>query len=90
MQLQLHYIALHNTTLHYTDYIALHYNYNCTYNYRYITLHYLLYTNYSTLHYNYNCTSLHDTPLHTLAALHYITLQYTTLHYATLQYATLH
>jgi len=30
MRLQLHYITLRYTTLHYTNYITLHYNYNTT------------------------------------------------------------
>ena len=45
MQLQLHYITQHNTTLHYTNYITLRYNYNCSCNYK--------------CNYNYNCTTPH-------------------------------
>ena len=81
---------MHNTTLHYTNYITLHY----------ITLHILLqlqlqlqpqpqlqgtttttlrYATLITLHYNYNYTILHWT-----------TLYHTTVHNATVHYTTLH
>ena len=82
--------TLHYTTLQYTEYIALHDNYNCScncnhnYNYHYITLHYITlhYTNYTALHYNYNYTTLHYTALHytNYTALHY-NYKYTTLHW---------
>ena len=83
MQLQLlHYITLYNTTLHYTNYITLHYIYNCNYNYIY---HYiaLRYTTLITIHHNYNYTTLH------YARLHYTIPHYSTQHYSTLQYTTL-
>ena len=65
-----HCIALHCTTLHYTNYTTRHYNYN------YTTLHY------TTLHYT-NCTTpqlqlqLRNTSDTTLQ----LQLHYTTLHY---------
>ena len=68
------YTALRNTTLHYTNYIRLHYN--C--NYHYIALHDT--THQLQLHY---FTLLYTT-------LHYFKLLYTTLHYFTLQYVRLH
>ena len=68
LQLQLHYIKQHYTTL-----ITLHYITTATTTtLHYTTLHY----NYTTLHYNaLDYTTLHYT------TLQYTTLQYTTMHY---------
>ena len=92
---------LHYTTLHYINYITLHYsynyNYNCScnykYNYHYITLHYtsLRFTNYTTLQLQLHYFTLHyTTPYHTTvhnATVHYTAL-ITPLHHATTTTAT--
>ena len=92
---------LHYTTLHYINYITLHYNYNynynCScnykYNYHYITLRYtsLRFTNYTTLQLQLHYFTLHyTTPYHTTvhnATVHYTAL-ITPLHHATTTTAT--
>ena len=79
---------MHNTTQHYTNYITLHYIYNCNYNYNY---HYiaLRYTTLITIHYNYNYTTLHYTRLH-YTIPHYNTTVHNATVYSTLQYTTIY
>ena len=80
MQLQLHYIAQQYTTLYYTNYTALRYNYNCNCNYNckyhYIALH------------DATPIALHHTT--TTTALPYTTLDYTTLYHTTVHNTTVH
>ena len=101
LQLHLHYIPIHSTTLHCPQlhsiplhYTTLHYN-----TLHYATLHYLplhfTTLHHTTLHYNYNyTTTLHYAPLHSTTpnytTLHNITLHYTPLHSTTLHYTALH
>ena len=80
MQLQLHYITQHYSTL--LTLITLHYATTttttaaATASVTTTTLHYQCYTNYITLRHNYKYTTLHYT------TLDYTTLlQYTTIHY---------
>ena len=77
MQLQLHYITQHYSTLH--EYIALRYNYNCSCNYNcnyhYVALHD---TTLITPHYDYNCATLRYTTL--ITPHHNYNCNYTT-HY---------
>ena len=71
------------TALHYTNFIAAHYNYKYNYNCNHITLHN------TKLHWLHCVTLQLQLQLQLLHILHYTPLHYATLRYTTLHYATL-